>query len=135
MPKERIAEGTMATSDQCDGQTLLQSLLEIAIDSWKLARLFDRVCHKLGDEGEKARFVSQHRYYVKRLEETLNAAGVRLVNIEGQPYDPGDAASALNLGDFGDNDQLIVEQMVEPIIMGTKGVLRPGTVMLKKVAP
>jgi len=43
------------------------------------------------------------------------------------------AASAINIGDFGPDDLLLVEQMVEPIIMGPDGLRRQGTVMLRKV--
>ena len=43
------------------------------------------------------------------------------------------AASALNLGDFGPDDMLLVDQMVEPIIMGPSGLRKQGTVMLRKV--
>jgi hypothetical protein len=42
------------------------------------------------------------------------------------------AASALNLGDFGPDDVLLVDQMLEPIIMGPNGLRKQGTVMLRK---
>jgi len=84
------------------------------------------------DAGEGARFINQYRYYLKRLEESLEQAGLRLVNVEGHPYDPGIAATALNIGDFGPEDHLLVDQMVEPIIMGQEGLVRTGTVMLRK---
>jgi len=76
--------------------------------------------------------VNQLRYFQKKLEESLEASGLRLVNVEGQPFDPGMAASALNIGDFGPDDVLLVEQMVEPIIMGPAGLRKQGTVMLRK---
>jgi len=84
------------------------------------------------DAGEGARFINQYRYYLKRLEESLEQAGLRLVNVEGHPYDPGIAATALNIGDFGPEDHLLVDQMVEPIIMGQEGLVRTGTVMIRK---
>ena len=43
------------------------------------------------------------------------------------------AASALNVGDFGPEDLLLVDQMVEPIIMGPTGLRKEGTVMLRRV--
>lgn len=109
-------------------------LIEIAVESWRFAKLFHRLLAKL-DAGEGGRFVNQYRYYLKRLEETLAQAGLRLVNVEGHPYDPGIAATALNVGDFGPDDQLLVDQMVEPIIMGSEGLVRAGTVMLRKANP
>jgi hypothetical protein len=52
--------------------------------------------------------------------------------LEGQKYDPGVAATALNISDFGPDDELVIEQMVEPIVMGSEGIIRPGTVLLKR---
>jgi hypothetical protein len=106
-------------------------LIDMAVESWRFAKLFSRLLGKL-DAGEGARFVSQYRYYLKRVEESLEQAGLRLVNVEGHPYDPGIAATALNIGDFGPDDHLLVDQMIEPIIMGQEGLIRAGTVMLRK---
>ncbi|MFM6996404.1 MAG: hypothetical protein ACKOXL_04880 [Limnohabitans sp.] len=108
------------------------SLIEMAVESWRFIRLFDRVVSKL-DAGESSRYVNQLRYFQKKVEESLDAAGLKIVNIEGHPFDPGMAASAINIGDFGPDDVLIVEQMVEPILMGPEGLRRQGTVTLKKV--
>lgn len=108
-----------------------QSLIDIAIDSWRFSRLFAKVVSKL-DAGESGRYLNQARYFQKRVEESLDASGLKLVNVEGHPYDAGMAASALNLGDFGPDDLLLVDQMVEPIIMGPNGLRKQGTVMLRK---
>lgn len=109
-----------------------QSLIEIAIESWRFARLFGKVVSKL-DAGESGRYVNQLRYFQRKVEENLDSTGLKLVNVEGQPYDVGMAASAVNLSDFGPEDLLVVEQMLEPIVMGPTGLRRQGTVMLKKV--
>ncbi len=127
------AQGSTMTSEQNGtNDHLEQSLIEVAVESWRFARLFSRVVNKL-DAGESTRYVNQVRYFQKKLEESLGASGLKLVNVEGQPYDPGMAASALNIGDFGPDDELLVDQMVEPIIMGPEGLRKQGTVMLRKV--
>ena len=72
-----------------------KTLIEIAVESWRFSRLFSKVVGKL-DAGESARHVNQIRYFQKRIEESLNSNGLKLVNVEGQPYDIGMAASALN---------------------------------------
>lgn len=110
---------------------LEKSLIDIAVESWRFSRLFARVVNKL-DAGEAGRYLNQLRYFQKKVEENLAAAGLKLVNVEGQSFDPGMAASALNLADFGPDDGLLVDQMVEPIIMGTNGLKKQGTVMLRK---
>ena len=108
------------------------SLIEIAVEAWRFSRLFEKVVGKL-DAGESGRYFNQIRYFQKKVEEGLSASGLKLVNVEGQAYDAGMAATALNLGDFGPDDLLLVEQMLEPIIMGQKGLRKQGTVILKKV--
>ena len=110
----------------------IQVLVDVAVESWRFGRLFGRLLSKL-DAGESPRFINQLRYYLKGLEEKLEAVDLKIVNLEGHPYDPGIAASALNIGEFAPDDQLIIEQMVEPIIMGAHGLVRQGTVMLQKV--
>ncbi len=115
------------TNDQLE-----RSLIDLAVESWRFARLFSRVINKL-DASEAARYVNQLRYFQKKVEESLEASGLKIVNIEGHPFDPGIAASALNIGDFGPDDVLLINQMVEPIIMGPEGLRKQGTVMLRKV--
>ncbi len=122
----------MTSDESSTAGQLERSLIDIAVESWRFSRLFSRLVSKL-DVGEGVRYVNQMRYFQKRVEESLDANGLRLVNVEGQPFDPGMAATALNIGDFGPEDALLVDQMVEPIIMGPIGLKKQGTVMLRKV--
>jgi len=122
----------MTNKEDGTNDQLEHSLIDVAIESWRFARLFSRVVNKL-DAGEATRYVNQLRYFQKKVEESLEASGLKIVNVEGQPFDPGIAASALNIGDFGPDDELLVDQMVEPIIMGPEGLRKQGTVMLRKV--
>jgi hypothetical protein len=107
-------------------------LIDLAVDSWKFARLFNRVLTKL-EAGEQNRYANQLLYFQRRIDSALVATGARLETLEGQPFEPGMAASPLNLQDFADGDLLYVDQMLEPIVMGPEGVLRMGTLMLRKV--
>ena len=110
---------------------LRQPLIEIVIESWRLAKLFQRVLGKL-EAPESNRYVNQIRYFQKRVDDTLALTGMRLVSLEGLPYDPGMAVTPLNIADFGPEDALVVEQMMEPILMGQDGVVKSGTVLLKQ---
>lgn len=111
---------------------LARSLLEIAVESWRFGKLFERVLTKL-DAGEQGRYLGQYRWFQRKLEESLNTAGMRVVNVEGHPYDPGMAATPLNADEFDSHDVLVVDQMLEPIIMGSEGLVRTGTATLRKV--
>jgi hypothetical protein len=119
-------------AEQTSAEQLEGALIDLAVESWRFSRVFMRALGKMGPE-EVARFANQLRYFQKKLEETLAASGMKLVNVEGLPFDPGMAATALNVGEFGPHDQLLVEQMIEPIIMGTEALRRQGIVMLRKV--
>lgn len=111
---------------------LHQPFIELAVDSWRFARMVDRLLEKLGGT-EHHRHANQLRYFKKRLDESLAQAGMSLVNLEGQRYDAGMAASALNLGDFGPEDTLVVDQMMEPVLMGPAGLLRSGTLLVSRL--
>jgi hypothetical protein len=127
-----MLETAMTTDTDRGTERMESSLIEIAVESWKFSRIFARVVNKL-DAGEAGRYVNQLRYFQKKIEQNLDAAGLKLVNVEGHMFDPGMAASPLNIGDFGPDDPLLVDQMVEPIIMGPDGLKKQGTVMLRKV--
>lgn len=125
-------KGLRMSKESEQSPQLEKALMEVAIESWRLSKLFIRAISKL-DAGDGSKYASQLRYFQKRIEESLESGGLRLVNLEGQPFDAGMAASALNGGDFGPDDVLVVDQMVEPIVMGKDGLKREGTVMLRKV--
>ncbi|MGS0741467.1 hypothetical protein ACVBEF_06485 [Glaciimonas sp. GG7] len=121
----------MESEDQAI-ENVRNALIDMSIESWRFAKLFNRALTKL-DAGDASRYANQLRYFLKRVDEGLETSGMRLVNLEGHPYDSGVAASALNVADFGPDDHLVVDQMVEPIVMGASGLVRSGTVMLRKV--
>jgi hypothetical protein len=111
--------------------SLRQPFIDIVIESWRFSKLFSRMLSKL-EPSEAGRYLNQQRYFLKRLDDSLAIAGLKIVSLEGQPYDPGMAASPLNIEDFGPDDQLLVDQMVEPVLMGADGIVKSGTVMLRK---
>ena len=113
-------------------EVLMKSLLELAVESWRFSKVFERIVMKL-DAGEKARYFGQYRWYVKRLDELLAQGEFKLVSVEEHPYDPGMAVTPLNIDEFDSSDRLVVDQMLDPIIMGRNGIMKMGTVTLRKV--
>lgn len=113
-------------------EALTKSLVDIVIESWRFERLFDRLLLKL-DSGEQVRYRGQIRWFHRKLEESLNDAGMAIVNLEGCEFDVGMAATSLNIEEFESEDTLVVDQMIEPIIMGTDGVIiRSGIITVRK---
>jgi hypothetical protein len=107
------------------------AVISMAVESWRFGRVFDRLLAKL-DAGEQNRYKSQFRWFIKKVEEALEQAELRIVNVEGHPFDPGMAATPLNIEEFEAEDTLMVDQMLEPIIMGKEGLVKTGTVTLRK---
>ena len=110
----------------------LDAVISMAVESWRFGRVFDRLLLKL-DAGEQNRYKSQFRWFIKKVEEALEQVDLKIVDVEGCPFDPGMAATPLNIEEFNEKDALMVEQMLEPIIMGKEGVIKTGTVILRKV--
>jgi len=110
-------------------EVLTKSVINLAVESWRFSRTFIKITTKL-DAGEQARYISQFSWFTKKIEEFLEDAGLRVVNVEGHSYDPGLAVTPLNIEDFKSDDTLIVNQMLEPIIMKDEVLMRTGIVTL-----
>ncbi len=124
----------MAESEQAATapEAMRDAVIIMAVESWRFGRVFDRMLTKL-DAGEHHRYKSQFQWFIKKVEEALERAELRIVNVDGHPFDPGMAATPLNIEEFDAQDTLMVDQMLEPIIMGKEGVVKTGTVTLRKV--
>ena len=129
-----LTEWTAAKAEGLDShgskEVLSKALVALAVESWRFGKLFAQLFRKLA-AGECSRYQGQLSWFQEKLEEALQDAGMKLVNVEGQPFDPGVAATPLNGDDFAAEDALVVDRMLTPIIMGADGIVRMGTVMLK----
>lgn len=110
------------------------ALVDLAVEGWRLARGIGRTLARL-DEPARGRAASQLRWFERSIDTALAAAGLRLVDLAAQPFDAGLPATPVNLDDFDPGDALVVDHMLEPVILGANGVVRTGTVMLRKEAP
>ena len=114
-------------------EALKDSVATVAVESWRLFKTLDRLLNAL-DAKEQQRCQGKIRWFVKKVEESLKAAGLNVVSYEGSMYDPGIPASPINLEDFQKEDQLYVAQMLEPVILDSNGtVLRTGAIALGRV--
>jgi len=108
----------------------LDTVIALSVEAWKFIRLFQRAVGKL-EMSEQSRFISQARFFQKRVDAVLEQNNVRLESLEGQLFEPGLAATPLNADEFPDSsDRLVVAQMIEPVVIGPNGVIRTGTFLL-----
>lgn len=110
---------------------LTEVVIAMAVESWRFGRTYDRLLAKL-EPSDQNRYLSQFRWFMKKVEDALEQAELRIVNVEGYPFDPGMAATPLNIEEFDASDVLMVDQMIEPIIMCKEGIIKTGTVTLRK---
>lgn len=106
-------------------------IINMAIETWRFRRVVERLLTKL-DTAEQQRYLNQLRWFEKKLEDFVAQVGWEIVDVEGHPFDPGMAATPLNIEDFDEEDSLMVDQVLEPIIMGKDQLVKTGTVVLKK---
>ena len=106
--------------------------MKLAVESWRFIRVFEHAVSGL-DAVEAARYGGSADVFGKKIEEALATMDMRMVGIEGTAFDPGIAATPLNIEDFEHGDELEVDTMIEPIIMRRGEIVRMGSVMLRKI--
>ncbi len=121
-----VKENTVANID-----SVQNVLIDLCIEGWKIFNTFRRMLLGL-DAQNQPKYMNKIEWFKKRMQDVMRAAGLKLVNVEGQEYNPGIAATAINLDEFSDDDNLIVDKMLDPIIMGAEGIIRSGTVTVKE---
>jgi hypothetical protein len=112
-----------------DYEKLKDSVIAIASEFYRLQRVFKKAVSKLSAE-ERDKYNSQFAWFSKRVIKALDVSGLRMMDADGQAYDPGMAVIPLNLEEFSTEDLLYVVQTVEPVIMQEDKVLKTGTVIL-----
>ena len=110
-------------------ETLKTSLISIATELFRFQSVFEKATGKL-DADDKRKYQSQFTWFTKKVDRALDDAGIRLVELDGQKYDPGMAVTPLNLDEFETEDQLFISQTIEPIVMQGDVVVKTGTVLL-----
>ena len=108
-----------------------EALIDIAVETWRLSRAFESLLKKSSLE-EQGKYEGKLIWFQKKLNEALEKSDVRLVNLERKKYDLGMAVKAINLEDFNESDNLYIDKMLEPIVVGENGVIRTGTVTLER---
>ncbi len=118
--------------DEQDYTNLQNSLISIASELFRFQRVFEKAVSKIDIE-ERGKYSSQFSWFSKKVTKALEEANLRLLNLEGQLYDPGMAVTPLNIDDFETEDELYVSQTIEPIIMKQDTVIKTGTVILGRI--
>ena len=106
------------------------SLVTIATEAFRFDNTFWKMLEKLDFEDRK-KYLGQYEWFCKKLKNALNTAGIDVVDIKGQVYDPGMAVVPLNIDEFDPDNELVIDYLIEPIIMKDGKTLKEGTALLK----
>ena len=82
-----------------DYSQLQNSLITIASELFRFQRVFEKAVSKL-EFDERNKYISQYAWFSKKVYKALDEANLKLLNLEGQIYDPGMAVTPLNIDDF-----------------------------------
>jgi hypothetical protein len=115
-----------------DYANIKNNLVIIASELHRFKGVFSKAISKL-EIDEQNKYTSQFQWFSKKVTKALDDAGIRVVTLDGQLYDPGMAVTPLNIEDFDAEDILYVAQTMEPIIMQENAVVKTGTVILGRV--
>lgn len=113
-------------------EQLKQSIISMAVEAWRFRRTFEKAMSKVEPE-EGQRYLSQFNWFIRKVDEALKQSGMNYVNLEGQVYSEGMAVNPLNIDEFEPDDELIILQMLEPVIMEGDTLKKDGTAILGRI--
>jgi len=119
---------------QGDTNQLRQSILDIAVEEYRMREALLSILYSTYPT-DISRFENRYRYFSKEVEKALNNSGFRIIGAEdfvGKSFDIGMAVKPLNMKSFNANDELVIEQMIEPVIMDGEIVARVGLVRVRR---
>jgi hypothetical protein len=113
---------------------LHDALIRLATECWRLLRTVQRTQQTL-DADQQRRIGSRVAFVERAMSEELAAFGIKLVEFNGQQYGPELPATAVNADEFAATDTLVVDQTIEPAVLGPDGLMKSGTVTLRRGVP
>jgi hypothetical protein len=107
------------------------NFIEFVVEIWRLPKFFKKLIAKQ-DLEDQQKYTSQFNWSNKKFQNFFQQIGFSFPEFEGMPFDAGMPLTPINLSDFSSEDELIIEQVLEPVIMGGGKIIKTGTVILKK---
>ena len=106
-------------------------LIKLSIEYWRLLRLLEKAV-KNQPFDKQASANAQLRYALSRLEDILKENGFRLISYGHTPYSPNLPVTVVNKEDVSGNENLVIEETLEPTILAGGNVVTMGKVIVKQ---
>lgn len=117
---------------QAKDEKLERTLANLAVEAWKMGRAVRRAQTALEPKQAK-RLGSRLKWFEQKTQQALKSEGIQIVNPVGETYDEGMAVRASNGEDYKGRVDLVIDDTIEPILIGKGGrVLHVGVVLVKE---
>ena len=115
-----------------DLESAVRAMAEIATESWRYERAVEKALQRM-DVMDAERFSRQYQYFASKVNRALGTVHLSVPDMTGLSYSTGLPVQVMNLEEFGEEEQLIVTQTIEPVIMYNGHVIKSGIVMVDRV--
>lgn len=106
--------------------------IQFAVEVWRLAKLTNKMLSKI-DLDEQRKYVGQLDWFNKKASDFFQRKGISFANFQaGMPFDAGMPLNPINISSFNVEDDLYIEQLLEPVILCEGKVVRRGAAILGK---
>ena len=111
----------------------ISDIAELLVEEFRFIKSYISAVNKLYPE-ERQKYQSAYEYHINMLNNFSEKMKMKIVKLDGLPYDDGLSIKALNIEDFDKDDTLIIEQVIEPLIISSENgsIIKSGSVILKK---
>lgn len=107
-------------------------IAEFIVEEYRFMKFYVSAVNKLFPEEQK-KYISAYRFHVDKISEIAQRAKLRIQSFEGTDYDEGLPVVPLNADEFEKSDILMIQQTIEPAIIGANGnAIKQGSVILTK---
>lgn len=104
--------------------------LEFVQELRRLPTIVSKMMSELSPERQK-KYSGQLTWFFKKADEFIESTGISFIAPSGV-YDVGLPVAPLNIADFDKDAELVIDQVIEPVVMYEGKVIKAGTVLLKK---
>lgn len=113
-------------------EEMQQGVVTMAVEAYRLNAFVKSLVPRIADERLLKRLTNQIARFDKMFAEGLNTAGLEWIDVTGHEYDPGLPVEPINMEEFTENDELIIEVMLEPVvkIKDSTEIIKKGIVVL-----
>ena len=113
-------------------EEMQQGVVTMAVEAYRLNAFVKSLVPRIADERFVKRLTNQIARVDKMFAEGLNTAGLEWIDVTGNEYDPGLPIEPINMEEFTENDELIIEVMLEPVvkIKDSTEIIKKGIVVL-----